>query len=140
MFGGCRRVKGASTGAAGRLQRSAANCSDQLQRSDRDGRGIAEQLGTLGAWFNPVYEDAARVKFVVEAEALGYTTAWLGMGRQSVAYLGIVEQALDASSSARSSSVRSTSQRLRIPGALHRRRNASMPAGLPSVNYPEVIH
>jgi hypothetical protein len=33
------------------------------------------QLGTFGAWFNPVYDDAARTEFVVEAEALGYTTA-----------------------------------------------------------------
>jgi probable F420-dependent oxidoreductase len=53
------------------------------------------QLGTFGAWFNPVYEDAVRVRFVVEAEALGYTTAWLG-GRRSMADLELVEQALDA--------------------------------------------
>ena len=54
------------------------------------------QLGTFGAWFNPVYEDAVRVRFVVEAEALGYTTAWLSMGYDSVADLEVVEQALDA--------------------------------------------
>lgn len=39
---------------------------------------MALQLGSFGAWFNPVYDDSARVKFVVESEALGYTTAWLG--------------------------------------------------------------
>ena len=49
-------------------------------------------------------------------------------------------QLVSASSSARSLSVRSTNQRFRIAGALHRRRNASMPAGLSSVNYPVVIH
>ena len=38
------------------------------------------QLGTLGAWFNPVYDDVARHSFVIEAEALGYTAAWLGVG------------------------------------------------------------
>jgi hypothetical protein len=39
---------------------------------------MALELGTFGAWLNPVYDDSTRVKFVVEAEALGYTTAWLG--------------------------------------------------------------
>ena len=54
------------------------------------------ELGKFGAWFNPVYEDAVRVRFVAEAEALGYTTAWLGMGRRSMADLKLIEQALDA--------------------------------------------
>src|SRR5882672_6717141 len=54
------------------------------------------QLGTFGAWFNPAYDDSTRVEFVVEAEALGYTTAWLGMGREAVADLSLVERALDA--------------------------------------------
>jgi probable F420-dependent oxidoreductase len=57
------------------------------------------QLGSLGAWFNPVYDDVTRVRFVAEAEALGYTTAWLGMGRRVVDDLDVVEQALDATSS-----------------------------------------
>jgi len=57
---------------------------------------MSVELGTLGAWFNPVYEDAIRVIFIVEAEALGYTTAWLGLGRHSVGDLEVVEQALDA--------------------------------------------
>ena len=35
---------------------------------------MALQLGTFGAWFNPAYDDSARTEFVVEAEALGYTT------------------------------------------------------------------
>jgi probable F420-dependent oxidoreductase len=54
------------------------------------------QLGTFGAWFNPVYADAVRVRFIVEAEALGYTTAWLGGGRRSMADLELVETALDS--------------------------------------------
>src|ERR1700738_3312 len=57
---------------------------------------MAVQLGTFGAWFNPVYDDSARAEFVVEAEALGYTTAWLGMGLQAIADLSLVERALDA--------------------------------------------
>jgi probable F420-dependent oxidoreductase len=57
---------------------------------------MALQLGTFGAWFNPAYDDSARTEFVVEAEALGYTTAWLGMGRRDVADLSLVERALDA--------------------------------------------
>jgi probable F420-dependent oxidoreductase len=54
------------------------------------------QLGTFGAWFNPVYDDSTRVEFIVEAEALGYTTAWLGMGRRTIADLSLVGRALDA--------------------------------------------
>jgi probable F420-dependent oxidoreductase len=54
------------------------------------------QLGSFGAWFNPVYDDSARTEFVVEAEALGYVTAWLGMGRRAIADLSLVERALDA--------------------------------------------
>src|SRR5260370_40682263 len=57
---------------------------------------MALQLGTFGAWFNPAYDDSARTEFVVEAEALGYTTAWLGIGRRDVADLSLVERALDA--------------------------------------------
>jgi probable F420-dependent oxidoreductase len=57
---------------------------------------MALQLGTFGAWFNPVYDDDARTQLVVEAEALGYTTAWLGMGRRDVSDLSVVERALDA--------------------------------------------
>src|SRR6202011_2403209 len=57
---------------------------------------MALQLGTFGAWLTPAYDDSARTEFVVEAEALGYTTAWLGMGRQDVADLSLVARALDA--------------------------------------------
>jgi probable F420-dependent oxidoreductase len=57
---------------------------------------MAVQLGTFGAWFNPVYDDSTRIEFVVEAEALGYTAAWLGLGQSAVADLSLVERALDA--------------------------------------------
>jgi hypothetical protein len=43
------------------------------------------QLGRFGVWLNPQYDDETRTRFVVEAEALGYGTAWLGLGRASVA-------------------------------------------------------
>jgi probable F420-dependent oxidoreductase len=56
----------------------------------------ALQLGTFGAWFNPVYGDDARTAFVAEAEALGYSTAWLGLGRRAMADLSLAERALDA--------------------------------------------
>jgi probable F420-dependent oxidoreductase len=56
------------------------------------------QLGALGTWFNPAYDDDARIRFVSEAEALGYTTAWLGVGRQVVEDLDLVERALNATS------------------------------------------
>jgi hypothetical protein len=36
---------------------------------------MSPQLGTFGAWFNPAYDDDARVRFVAEAEALGFGTA-----------------------------------------------------------------
>src|SRR6266403_1209732 len=56
------------------------------------------KLGTFGAWFNPAYDDVARTRFVAEAEAVGYTAAWLGMGRGAVADLDLVERALAATS------------------------------------------
>src|SRR5882672_6745242 len=56
------------------------------------------KLGTFGAWSNPAYNDVTRTRFVAEAEAVGYTAAWLGMGRGAVAVLDLVERALDATS------------------------------------------
>ena len=57
---------------------------------------MSPQLGTFGAWFNPAYDDDARVRFVAEAEALGFGTAWLGLGRRMLPDLTLVERALDA--------------------------------------------
>jgi probable F420-dependent oxidoreductase len=56
------------------------------------------RLGTFGAWFNPSYDDDTRVRFVAEAEALGFGTAWLGLGRRAVPGLTLIERALDATS------------------------------------------
>jgi probable F420-dependent oxidoreductase len=56
------------------------------------------QLGQIGAWFNPRYDDDTRTKFVIQAESLGYPTAWLGFGRAAVEDLAIVERILDATS------------------------------------------
>lgn len=53
-------------------------------------------LGTFGAWFNPSVDDDSRVRFTIEAEALGYGTAWLGLGRRVLSDLALVERALDA--------------------------------------------
>src|SRR5258705_7899468 len=60
---------------------------------------MPRQLGTFGAWFSPVYDDDARVRFVAEAEALGYGTAWLGLGLRVLPDLDLVERALNASRS-----------------------------------------
>ena len=57
---------------------------------------MSPQLGTFGAWFNPSYDDDTRVRFVAEAEALGFGTAWLGLGRRMLPDLTLVERALDA--------------------------------------------
>ena len=57
-------------------------------------RGV--QLGQVGAWFNPRYDDDTRTEFVIHAEALGYPTAWLGGGRASISDLSLVERVLDA--------------------------------------------
>jgi alkanesulfonate monooxygenase SsuD/methylene tetrahydromethanopterin reductase-like flavin-dependent oxidoreductase (luciferase family) len=57
---------------------------------------MSPQLGTFGAWFNPSYNDDIRVRFVAEAEALGFGTAWLGLGRRMQPDLTLVERALDA--------------------------------------------
>jgi alkanesulfonate monooxygenase SsuD/methylene tetrahydromethanopterin reductase-like flavin-dependent oxidoreductase (luciferase family) len=52
-------------------------------------------LGQIGAWFNPRYDDDTRTEFVVQAEKLGYPTAWLGGGRASISDLSLVERVLD---------------------------------------------
>ena len=53
------------------------------------------QLGQIGAWFNPRYDDDTRTEFVIQAEKLGYPTAWLGGGRASISDLSLVERVLD---------------------------------------------
>jgi probable F420-dependent oxidoreductase len=60
-----------------------------------DGQWLPD-LGTFGAWFNPSLDDDSRVRFTVEAESLGYGTAWLGLGRRALPDLTLVERALDA--------------------------------------------
>jgi probable F420-dependent oxidoreductase len=58
--------------------------------------GTGLQLGRVGAWFNPRYDDDTRTDFVIQAESLGYPTAWLGFGRSSINDLALVERVLDA--------------------------------------------
>jgi probable F420-dependent oxidoreductase len=58
----------------------------------------APHLGTVGAWFNPRYDDDTRVRYVAAAESFGYPTAWLGFGTQAIGDLALVERALDATS------------------------------------------
>ena len=58
--------------------------------------GVVTGLGKFGAWLNPRHDDDARVRFVVEAEAMGYRTAWLGFGSAALGDLRLVERALDA--------------------------------------------
>ena len=53
------------------------------------------QLGQIGAWFNPRYDDDTRTEFVIQAEKLGYPTAWLGVGRSAISDLSLVERVLD---------------------------------------------
>jgi probable F420-dependent oxidoreductase len=53
-------------------------------------------LGRFGVWLSPIYDDDTRVNFVVEAEALGYPTAWLAIGRRSMPDLELIERAVDA--------------------------------------------
>ena len=54
------------------------------------------RLGRFGAWLNPRYSDDERTEFVVQAESLGFPTAWLGFGRASISDLALVERVLDA--------------------------------------------
>jgi probable F420-dependent oxidoreductase len=55
-------------------------------------------LGRYGAWLNPVDDDAARIGYAIEAEALGYGTVWLGLGQRDESDLRLVERVLDATS------------------------------------------
>jgi hypothetical protein len=59
-------------------------------------RGL--RLGRIGAWLNPKYGDDARTGLAIQAESLGYTTAWLGFGRAPVSDLALAERILDATS------------------------------------------
>jgi probable F420-dependent oxidoreductase len=54
------------------------------------------RLGRFGAWFNPRYSDDERTEFAVQAEILGFPTAWLGFGRASISDLALAERVLDA--------------------------------------------
>ena len=56
------------------------------------------RLGRIGAWLNPAYGDDARTHFALQAESLGYPTAWLGFGRAPVSDLALAERILDATS------------------------------------------
>ncbi len=60
--------------------------------------GQGPRLGRIGAWLNPVYDDDTRTALVIQAEALGYPTAWLGFGRAPVGDLALAERILDATS------------------------------------------
>jgi probable F420-dependent oxidoreductase len=56
------------------------------------------ELGKYGAWLNPVYDDTTRIRYAVEAEALGYGTVWLGLGKRDESDLRLAERVLDATS------------------------------------------
>jgi probable F420-dependent oxidoreductase len=60
--------------------------------------GPGLRLGRIGAWLNPVYGDDARTDVAIQAETLGYPTAWLGFGRASISDLALAERILDATS------------------------------------------
>ena len=60
--------------------------------------GAGLRLGRIGAWLNPLYGDDARTAMAIQAEALGYPTAWLGFGRAPVGDLVLAERILDATS------------------------------------------
>ena len=67
-------------------------------RADGDGSVVTDtgvQLGQIGAWFNPRSDDDTRTGFVIQAEKLGYPTAWLGGGRASISDLSLVERVLN---------------------------------------------
>jgi alkanesulfonate monooxygenase SsuD/methylene tetrahydromethanopterin reductase-like flavin-dependent oxidoreductase (luciferase family) len=57
------------------------------------------ELDRIGAWLNPRYDDDARTELVVQAESLGFPTAWLGFGRASISDLALIERVLDATTS-----------------------------------------
>ena len=60
------------------------------------GEFMRMMLGAFGAWLNPKYDDAARIDFAAEAEALGYGTVWLGLGQRDLGEFELVERVLDA--------------------------------------------
>src|SRR5260370_811062 len=81
-------------------RRSHRRASDRAGAGGRSRKGclMTLDLGRIGAWFNPQYDEGTRRRVVVEAEALGYPTAWLGGGRRSWGELEFIEEVLDATS------------------------------------------
>ncbi|MFI5609111.1 TIGR03620 family F420-dependent LLM class oxidoreductase [Amycolatopsis sp. NPDC051903] len=53
-------------------------------------------LGRYGAWLNPSLDEQTRKALTVEAEKLGYGTAWFGLGARSAGDLRFFEEVLDA--------------------------------------------
>jgi len=62
------------------------------------GPGGAPLLGRFGIWVNPSHDDETRTRFAIEAEALGYSAAWLGFGRRTASDLALAERTLRATS------------------------------------------
>jgi alkanesulfonate monooxygenase SsuD/methylene tetrahydromethanopterin reductase-like flavin-dependent oxidoreductase (luciferase family) len=60
--------------------------------------GGAPLLGRFGIWVNSSHDDETRTRFVIEAEALGYSAAWLGFGRRTASDLALAERILRATS------------------------------------------
>ncbi|HEY1973466.1 MAG TPA: TIGR03620 family F420-dependent LLM class oxidoreductase [Pseudonocardia sp.] len=56
------------------------------------------QIGqhSFGAWLSPQFDDAARARLAAEAERLGYTAVWLGLGMRADNDLVLLEQVLAA--------------------------------------------
>jgi hypothetical protein len=84
------------------------------------------RLGRIGAWLNPGYGDDARTGLAIQAESLGYTTAWLGFGRAPVSDLALAERILDATSAitvatAAADLVTPSADRADAPAAAHSR-------------------
>src|ERR1700694_893626 len=86
--------------ADGPIRAARSGHSQPGVRPDIGGRGMTSastglQLGRFGVWLNPLYGDDARTEYVIQAESLGFLTAWLGFGRASISDLALVERVLD---------------------------------------------
>jgi len=54
------------------------------------------ELGRFGIWLGGRQDDDRRAGYAVEAESLGYGTAWFGFGSEKVEDLALVDRVLDA--------------------------------------------
>src|ERR1700676_670223 len=78
------------------MDASPAFSSSRLRRMWRENAEHRAPTGSFRRLVQSALRRRARTEFVVQAESLGFPTAWLGFGQASISDLALVERVLDA--------------------------------------------